>query len=1030
MNRIRGACSSIRDRAAYLVALAVASGIAGVVQAAEPADDLEEVTVTGSRIAKTGYATPTPVTVLSAQLLEDLNATNIGAAVSQMPSFKATNTPTTNGFGSFNVGAQIVNLRGLGVNRNLVLVDGRRFAPVTREGTVDLNLIPSGLVERTDVVTGGASAAYGSDAIAGAVNVILDKRLTGIKGQVDVGSSSRGDGTDYHVSLAGGSDFDGDRGHFILGGEYDKQKGIGDCFTRSWCTGGAVITNTGVGAVAGLPFLVRTNTGGGFQANPGGVINIINNSTAATLPIRNRFGTGGVQFNSAGQPIAYTLGRPASGTTAGAGGDSLSSMTTTQLLVPVDRYTTYGHAEYEFTDNLKGFIEGSYGHVEGSTLQSRYFGTPITIFNDNPFIPAAIRSIPAVTAGLAAPATATPSGARPAAATAAFNLAVLGQRRGESSSEATTYRITFGLDGKLAGSWSWDTYYQYAQTDRDQIVKNNLVVGASRVINRPGSGGVEAPGALAYWTWANDAVYNPLDAALPAAQRRIVCRATLSANAALAAAAAGCVPFNPFGDGQASQAALDYVYDDLLEKVNIDQHVVAANVQGQLVDLWAGPLSIATGVEYRHDTTSTIHDTLSASFAYFQNFGTDYRAKQDVVEGYVEADLPLLKDVALAQALNLNAAYRHTQYKTDGVGSYDQGAHSNKFDVDSWKVGLVWEPVDWVRFRATRSKDIRAPNFNELFQASASNFTAVTNRWAANVAQFPAGLAGGNPDLGPEDATTTTVGLVLQPKWGWTERLRFSADYYDIKVNNYIATPGGAQNIVDRCFNFNDPLLCPLISFAPDTTGNPRGILTEIRGVNVNLQWLNTRGLDLEADYRLPLAEVSDSFTGDLSFRLLATHTFESSTNLFGVVTDQVGTTGSAGGIPDWLANLYTTYSNGPLSLTLSARYIPSGLFGATNIGPDDPRYATFANVGVQQLIDGVTYSPINDNHVGGIVYFNLNGSYNISKEGTRKVQVFASINNLFNRRPPAAPSLTYPTNPTYFDQIGAFYRAGIRFTY
>ena len=1026
---------SIPTPVAFAVALALSpawgASVALAQSATAPADEaLQEVMVTGSRIAKTGYSTPTPVTVLSAKLLEDLNATNVGAAISQMPAFKATNTPTTNGFGSFNVGAQIVNLRGLGVNRNLVLVDGRRFAPVTREGTVDLNLIPSGLVERTDIVTGGASAAYGSDAIAGAVNVILDKKLQGIKGQADIGTSWRGDGGDYHVSLAGGDDFGGGKGHFILGGEYEKQEGIGDCFTRPWCQGGAVVTNTGVGAVAGQPFQVRTDVGGGFQATPGGVINIINNSTAATLPIRNLFGTGGVAFNTAGQPIAYTLGKPASGTTAGAGGDTISPMTTTQLLVPVDRYTSYGHADYQFTDDLHGFIEGSYGHVKGLTLQSRYFGTPITIFNDNPYIPAAIRSIPGVAAGLAAPATGTPSLTRPAAAATAFNLQVLGQRRGESSSTASTYRITFGLDGKLAGSWTWDSYYQYAHTDRDQIVNNNLVVGASRVINKPGSGGVEAPGALAYWTWANDAVYNPADAALPAAQRRIVCRATLSTNAALAAAAAGCVPFNPFGDGNASKAALDYVYRDLLEQVNIDQHVVAANVQGDLFQLWAGPLSVATGLEYRRDSTSTIHDALSASFAYFQNFGADYRATQDVFEGYVEAEAPLLKDLAFARTLSLNAAARQTQYKTSGVGSFDQGAHSNKFDVSSWKVGLVWEPTDWARLRATRSKDIRAPNFNELFQASASNFTAVTNRWANNVAQFPAGLAGGNPDLGPEDATTTTVGLVLQPHWNWTERLRFSADYYDIKVNNYISTPGGAQNIVDRCYNLNDPLTCPLIVFAPDASGNPRGILSEIRNINVNLQWLRTRGLDIEADYRQPLGDVNAGLGGDLNFRLLATRTFESSTNLFGVVVDQVGTTGSAGGIPTWLVNLYTTYSNGPLSVTLATRYIPEGLYSATNIGPDDPRYAGFANVGAQQTINGVTYSPINNNRVSGAYYFNLNGSYNFLQEGTRKLQFFASVNNLLNRTPPTAPSLTYPSNPNYFDQVGRYYRAGVRFSY
>ncbi|RYZ67349.1 MAG: hypothetical protein EOP08_02970, partial [Proteobacteria bacterium] len=354
------------SNAASLVAAAVACSLAGSAHAQAAADELQEVTVTGSRIQSSGYTTPTPVTVVDAKLLEDLNATNIGAAVSQLPAFKASVTPTTNGFGSFNVGAQIVNLRGLGVNRNLVLVDGRRFAPVTREGTVDLNLVPSALIARTDVVTGGASAAYGSDAIAGVVNVILDKRLNGIKGQVDGGTSQEGDGTVWHVSLAGGSDFAGGRGHFIVGGEYEKQDGIGDCFTRSWCKGGAIITNTGVGAVAGLPFSYRTDVGGGFAATPGGVISILQNTgtaaaTANTLAIRNMFGTGAVQFDASGNPVAYRLGRPASGNNAGDGGDAFSPMTLTQLLVPVERYATFGHADFDFSDTVTGFVEGSFG---------------------------------------------------------------------------------------------------------------------------------------------------------------------------------------------------------------------------------------------------------------------------------------------------------------------------------------------------------------------------------------------------------------------------------------------------------------------------------------------------------------------------------------------------------------------------------------------------------------------------------------------------------------------------------------------
>ncbi len=176
----------------------------------------------------------------------------------------------------------------------------------------------------------------------------------------------------------------------------------------------------------------------------------------------------------------------------------------------MERYTGFGHATFDFTDTVQGFLEGSFSHVEGEVLQSRYFGAPIAIYADNPFVPAALRAVlPAVSA--------TPSGTRPTVA--AFNMQVLGQRRGDSSSKADSWRATTGLKGKFNDDWSWDTYYQYAHTDRLQLVQNNMVTGASRVINRPGSGGVSNAGSFAFLSWATDAVYDPADAALPAAQR-------------------------------------------------------------------------------------------------------------------------------------------------------------------------------------------------------------------------------------------------------------------------------------------------------------------------------------------------------------------------------------------------------------------------------------------------------------------------------------------------------------------------------
>src|SRR5690606_36887478 len=333
-------------------------------------------------------------------------------------------------------------------------------------------------------------------------------------------------------------------------------------------------------------------------------------------------------------------------------------------------------------------------------------------------------------------------------------------------------------------------------------------------INRPGSGGVNNPESLAFWSWANDPVYDPADAALPPAQRRIVCRATISADPALRAAAADCVPFNPFGQ-QASTAALDYVYDTLTEDIHIAQHVVALNLQGEVANLWAGPLSMATGVEYRHDSTSLQHDPLSNSFAYFQNFGADYNARQDVTDAELQTELPRPNDAPLADELNPNAAVRRTRYHISGFGSYYQAPADNQFDATTWKVGLVWQPLDWMRLRFTTSRDIRAPNFNELFQVSASTFGAVVNRFVDGApSQFPVLLTGGNPALSPEVGRTSTIGLVVQPQF--IEGLSVSLDYYRIKVKGYIGAPGGGQIIVDRCAQLGDPLLCPLVTQNPD----------------------------------------------------------------------------------------------------------------------------------------------------------------------------------------------------------------------
>lgn len=954
----------------------------------EPA--AREIVVTGSRLARTTFDTPTPVTVMNSENLRALAVTNVGASINQLPAMRASTTPATQGFGSFNVGANIVNLRGIGVTRNLVLVDGRRFAPSTREGSVDLNLIPSNLVSRIEVVTGGASAAYGSDAIAGAVNVILDKTFTGIKGQVDYGVSDKGDGTDFHAGLAFGTGFAGGRGHVIAGGEYDNQQGIGNCFTRSWCTPGANVSNPGFAANNGLPNFVRSNDNAGWFFNPGGVVSINNNTTPATAAIRDLRGTGGITFAPDGSVLPYHPGSVRFALSQ-VGGDIYPTYTDANITVPVKRYAGFAHADYELGDNLSLFAEGSYGHIRGELLQTAYFTGSLPIYADNPFIPAEVRA-------LIGPASAVPSGDRPAAAT--FNLGRVFDDvgRGLSISTADSYRVTGGLNGQLGSGWSWDAYYQYGRTDRLQTVENNLITGdPSQPLGVPNS-----------YAAANARFYYALDAVTDPATGAPTCRALLSSNAALREAAAGCVPVNLFGAGNVTQAGKDFIFGTLREDIVLQQHVAAANLRGELGNLGAGPLAFAAGVEYRVDKIDVTHDALSNQYAYFQNFGSDYDGTSKVIEGYAELGIPLVNNASWTKSLSLDGAVRVTRYDISGFGSYLRVNTQNKFTRATWKVSGTWEPVDWLRLRVTQSHDIRAPNFAELYLASASSFTPITNRFVPQTTP-PSIVAGGTPNLDPETADTTTAGIILQPR-GALSGLRLSVDYYRISVKDYISTaPGGVQQIVDQCYAQN-ALACSLITFGPGQT------ITEIRNVQLNLDRLLTDGVDIEASYRIPFAGSSSSIT----LRGLANYVSRLQATSFGTTVDRAGQTGQAAAVaaPRWIVNGYVTLDGDHGNLTLQGRYIAPGKYDAIYIAPGDPGFAT------------TLPNSINDNHVAGRFYVNLFGAIRPAGMRNHGIELFAAVNNLFDQAPPPAPETQFFTNPTYFDTIGRYYRFGARFQF
>jgi outer membrane receptor protein involved in Fe transport len=958
-----------------------AQGQTGAAASATAASQ-ESIIVTGSRIQRSTFDTPAPVTVLGADDLARRGVTNIAEAIAELPSFRDTTSPQTQGFGSFNVGARIMNLRGLGVTRNLVLVNGRRFAPSTREGSVDLNFLPSILIGRTEIVTGGASAAYGSDAITGAINIILDQDLEGVKLEADYGISQEGDGERLHAAAAFGTAI-GDRGHFVIGGEYADQKGVGNCFTRDWCTPGAIVTNVGYAAGNGLPNLVRTDDNGGLRFNNAGVI---------YGGAQNIFGTGGVTFDRNGAAVPFNVGSP-SFALYQRGGDILPAYGNSNITVPVERYSLNAYADYELGGDTRVYLDGSYGHVAGQLLQTSFFTTGMPIYADNPFIPAAVR------ATLPVAQRAQPTGpstlVRPAAG--AFNLArgFDDFARGFSVSEADSYRIAAGIEGSLAADWKWDGYYQYSRTDRLQEVEDNLVVGAAIYpITNPAT----IARSNAFFYFATDVVVDP-------ASGRPTCRALLSADPALRAAAAGCVPVNLFGENRYDAPGRDYIYGTLVEEIKLEQHVLAGNLTGSLFDVPGGTVSLAVGGEARIDKIDVVHDDLSNLYAYFQNFGADYNGKTEVIEGYAEVEVPLIDEVTV------NGAIRQTHYKIDGFGSYLRAQASNSFDATAWKLSANIEPVDWLRFRVSRSRDIRAPNFAELFLSSASAFSTINNLFNPGQNFNPNLVSGGSPFLRPEKADTWGAGMVLQPN-GMLDGFRFSLDYYNIVINDYIGTPpGGAQNIINECFAGRQAA-CALINSGSIVAGQN---ITEIRSISLNLEELRTSGLDIEADYRIGLGGQTQ-----LMVRGLANYTEELVTTAFGQTIDRAGQTGVLGSIsaPKWNLNGFLTLLAPRYSLTLQGRFIDSGVLDALYTDPSDPNY------------NPRSPNSINDNSVPSRFYVNLSGTFKVGPadaDGDSKFELFFRVNNLFNRAPPIIPEFQFPTNPAYFDTMGRYFTFGAR---
>ncbi len=1002
-------------RVAVTVALAAASGAWAQEAAQQPdgntSNQLQEVVVTGSHISASTFNSPTPVTTIDSNTIQNLGLVSVDDVINQIPQNSNFTSAANVGLGNFNIGAQFANLRGLDPffgTRTLTMINTERVVPTSAGGAVDLNIVPSLLIDRVDVVTGGASAAYGSDAVAGVVNIILDDNFEGAKIQVDGGETSYHDGGDLHVAAKLGHSFFDGKVHELFGAEYEDAQGIGACGeVRPWCAQGyAEYTNAGY-LTNGQPHYVIGPGATYFQPTTGMLDSL---SPLGYLGQFNAAGTALEPFN----PGTYGTGAPFTATQNGSGPNYYDGVS---IRPPVIHSSVYSHTSARLFGSVTASLDISLAQRRAvNTQESSTLGAPTNlIYPDNAYLPAAVS-------------------AAMGGAPAFLNSEIGGQAPLINSTTSNTGRAVLSLKGDIAGSWKWNGYYEWGETGTRERLANDEVqwFGLPTLL-----GGAPAPaGTYDFLNWALGAVRN--------AAGQVVCAATLPGNPAYNPLAAGCSPLNAFGSGNASAAGLAYAFRTLHEDSAFTQQVVSGNADGTLFSgFGAGPVKAAVGFEYRHSMASVTHDQQDQPWynQYFLSYGSDYSGNIDVLEGYGELQAPLLKDLPLARSVDLDLAIRETENKADDSLT---GTSSN-YNFPTWKITLNDAMTDWLTVRATRSRDSRAPSFYEMWAQTVDTgglFGTVVNPWvnppgsanygtAVDAARVASGGYSSSLGLRPEEADTTTAGIVLSPT-GVLDGMHFSADWFQILIGNAIAeVVGGAGSIINACYG-GASFYCQFVQGTPNGSGGYSQI-TGVDNYNLNIGQYTTRGVDFEFAYHFPLDRLFSSSSDSLDLRALATYEYQQVINPGNGLSaynyaGQTGPTAAFGDfntVPKWQGNTTLTYTHNNFNAVLQVRIIGEGSYGVQDsntglpfIAAGQPGYAT-------------TYgASINNNSVASATYFNLALNYTLPffNDNGHSIQVFGSLDNMFNRDPPVAPGGNgYPTNPVYFDTYGRTWRMGMR---
>lgn len=931
----------------------------------------QSIVVTGSRIRRPDFESPNPIISLGAANLQQSGSTNLTDILTGYPALNGSSTSRDNSgdrAGIGYTGLNLLDLRNLGTERTLVLVDGRRHvAGVPGSQAIDINTIPTDLVERIDVLTGGSSAIYGADGVTGVVNFILRKNFEGISARAQAGISEHGDAGQRLLGITVGKNFAEGRGNVALAYEYGAEDRL-ESRDRTYLTGanrfGFYRNPNYVAGQSGSYINIPTRDVRYPDTAPNGAVDVT--------------GDGVPEFDGDGN--VWDFGSPIPGGYTVGGSSTRVADYTNDLLPSIRRHVVNVLGHFDVSDGLQLFAEGKYANIKSYSLGQPTWDYYLYIPEDNPYIPATIRANidPAMGGVLVT-----------------RDDLDLGQR-GENITRET-WRGVLGARGALSDSLNYEVSYVYGRTNITSRYVNDIYddrfFAAIDAVS-DGKGGVTCRANV-------DPNWTPFQPYADLSTRDLTNPTTFQPGQ--------CSPINLFGQGQ-DQRGLDFIHASTTDRSTIEQHVVSASLSGDLRGLFSlpgGEVGYALGAEYRKEISSFVPDPISQKGLTFTNSLSPTKGSFDVKEVFGEISLPLLRDKPFFHSLEFGGAARYSDYSTTGASW-------------TWKVDGSWAPVRDLRFRATYSNAVRAPNIGELFDGASQTFEffddpcnplnidagkstrpancqailAAAGLSPGAIASFEdtrtfniPGLQQGNRNLLEEKAKTWTAGVVLQPRF--IPGLSLSADWYNIRLENAINTVG-AQQLADLCVDQADinNIFCAAV-----TRQNGTGLINGFTVAPQNVASFKTAGLDLNLNYRL----VTDNL-GTFSIRLIGNYLDK--LEFIGTPGAEPSNSRGTLGAPKYQASLDITWNSGPVTINYGLLWKDKQRRFSVDTMTGNPDYVA---------PEYVFYKPVWKHDI--YLAFDVNDRF----------QFFGGVNNVFNQKPDIASALS----PV--DSVGRYFFAGAR---